>query len=127
MTASRNAATRLTPRSAPTAAPRKSGSTTTKGSFRRVGAAEEWASGGVTVEGLSDPGYFSDMSGKKQIFVGTLSGSKLAWMAAYHARFPSLEIKSWIAPRRPLKNRRVGGNATMLYSRPCRQSPDSYG
>lgn len=68
-----------------------------------------------TVDGLSDPSYFAEKSGKKQNWVGKVSGGKLAWMEAYYARFPSSEIKRWIEQYRPMKNRRIGGNATLLY------------
>ena len=44
-----------------------------------------------------------------------MSGGKLAWMEAYYARFPIPEIKNWINIYRPMKNRRVGGNTTLLY------------
>ncbi len=49
-----------------------------------------------TVDGLSDPAYFVEKSGKKQNWVGRVSGGKLAWMEAYYARFPTSEIKRWI-------------------------------
>ena len=68
-----------------------------------------------TVDGLSDPAYFVEKTGKNQSWVGKVSGGKLAWMEAYHARFPASEIKRWIDQYRPMKNRRIGGNATLLY------------
>jgi poly(beta-D-mannuronate) lyase len=68
-----------------------------------------------TVDGLSDPAYFVEKTGKKQSWVGKVSGSKLAWMEAYYARFPASGIKRWIDQYRPMKNRRIGGNATLLY------------
>ena len=68
-----------------------------------------------TVEGLSDPAYFVEKTGKKQSWVGKVSGGKLAWMEAYYARFRESDIKSWIDQYRPMQNRRIGGNATLLY------------
>ena len=68
-----------------------------------------------TVDGLSDPAYFVEKTGKNQSWVGKVSGGKLAWMEAYYARFPASEIKRWIDQYRPMKNRRIGGNATLLY------------
>ena len=68
-----------------------------------------------TVEGLSDPTYFVEKTGKKQSWVGKVSGGKLAWMEAYYARFPASDIKRWIDQYRLMKNRRIGGNATLLY------------
>ena len=68
-----------------------------------------------TVAGLNDPTFFSTKTGVKQTWVGKLSGGKLAWMEAYYSRYPTPEIKYWIDIYRPMKNRRVGGNATLLY------------
>ena len=68
-----------------------------------------------TVGGLNDPTFFSKKTGVKQTWVGKLSGGKLAWMEAYYSRYPTPEIKYWIDIHRPMKNRRVGGNATLLY------------
>ncbi|NKB19765.1 MAG: hypothetical protein GKS01_04385 [Alphaproteobacteria bacterium] len=68
-----------------------------------------------TVSGLSNQSYFTEKTGKKQTWVGRVSGGKLAWMEAYNARFPTSEIKRWIEKYRPMKNRRIGGNATLLY------------
>ncbi len=68
-----------------------------------------------TVAGLSDPTYFVEKTGRKQSWVGKLSGGKLAWMEAYYVRFPIPGIRRWIDRYRPMKNRRIGGNATLLY------------
>ncbi len=68
-----------------------------------------------TVGGLNNPTFFSTKTGVKQTWVGKLSGGKLAWMEAYYSRYPTPEIKYWIDIYRPMKNRRVGGNATLLY------------
>ena len=68
-----------------------------------------------TVGGLEDPTFFAERTGEKQTWVGKMSGGKLAWMEAYYARFPIPEIKNWINIYRPMKNRRIGGNTTLLY------------
>jgi len=68
-----------------------------------------------TVSGLRNPTFFFQKTGEKQTWVGKLSGGKLAWMEAYYSRFPTPEIKYWIDIYRPMQNRRVGGNATLLY------------
>jgi poly(beta-D-mannuronate) lyase len=68
-----------------------------------------------TTEGLADPGYFAEKTGKNQNWVGKLNGSKLAWMEPYYARFRDPAIRPWIKRFRPLKNRRIGGDATLLY------------
>lgn len=68
-----------------------------------------------TLEGLDDPSFFAKKTGKKQSWVGRLSGGKLAWLEIYHARFPSAASRRWVRRFRPLKNRRAGGNATLLW------------
>lgn len=68
-----------------------------------------------TVDGLIDPGYFKQLTGHAQKWVGRLSGSKLTWMEPYFVRFPNGAMEPWLKKFRPLKNRRTGGNATLLY------------
>lgn len=68
-----------------------------------------------TVDGLGDPGYFERLTGHPQKWVGKLSGSKLTWMEPYFARFPNEAMEPWLKKFRPLKNRRTGGDATLLY------------
>ena len=73
-----------------------------------------------TLDGLGDPSFFADATGKKQSWVGRLSGGKLAWLEIYHARFPSAASRRWVRRFRPLKNRRAGGNATLLWGESLR-------
>jgi poly(beta-D-mannuronate) lyase len=68
-----------------------------------------------TVAGLANPALFADKTGKKQSWVGKLNGGKLAWMEPYYARFRDPLLLTWIKRYRPMKNRRAGGNATLLY------------
>jgi hypothetical protein len=37
-------------------------------------------------------------------------------MEPYHARFADARLKPWLDRFRPLKNRRTGGDATLLYA-----------
>ncbi len=69
------------------------------------------------VSSLDDPSYFERATGVKQQWVGTLDGGKLTWMEPYAARFGDARLKPWLDRYRPLKNRRTGGNATLLYAR----------
>ncbi len=71
-----------------------------------------------TVAGLDDPAYFERLTGEKQNWVGSLDGGKLAWMEAYYARFRDKTLEKWLARFRPLVNRQVGGDATLLYGVP---------
>jgi len=68
------------------------------------------------VASLDDPSYFEKSTGVKQQWVGKLDGGKLTWMEPYYARFGDARLKSWLDRFRPLKNRRTGGNATLLYA-----------
>lgn len=68
-----------------------------------------------TVTALDDPAYFQRMAGKKQDWVGKLDGGKLAWMEICYARFRDKALEKWLLKFRPLVNRRVGGDATLLY------------
>ena len=68
-----------------------------------------------TVSGLADSAWFAEKTGKTQSWVGRLNGGKLAWMEPYYARFRDPALLPWINRFRPMKNRRVGGNATLLY------------
>ncbi len=70
-----------------------------------------------TVAGLSDPSFFARETGEAQTWVGTLQGGKLAWMEVWNARYGDPEIAKWVAKFRPMYNRRVGGDATMLYGK----------
>ena len=68
-----------------------------------------------TLDGLDDPSFFEKQTGQKQGWVGKLDGGKLAWLEIYHARFPDAASRRWVMRFRPLKNRRTGGNATLLW------------
>jgi poly(beta-D-mannuronate) lyase len=73
------------------------------------------------VASLDDPSYFARLTGQKQAWIGKLNGGKLTWMEPYYARFADARLRPWLDRFRPLKNRRTGGNATLLYS------PDPFG
>jgi len=65
---------------------------------------------------LDDPSYFERLTEKKQQWVGKLNGGMLTWMEPYYARFADARLRPWLDRFRPLKNRRTGGNATLLYT-----------
>lgn len=67
------------------------------------------------VAGLDDPAYFRRLTGAEQDWVGELDGSMLAWMEPYYARFRDLALEKWIGRFRPMKNRRLGGDTTLLF------------
>lgn len=65
---------------------------------------------------LDDPSYIAQAAGAEQEWVGKLTGGKLTWMEPYYARFSDARLRPWLDRYRPLKNRRTGGNATLLYA-----------
>ncbi len=62
-----------------------------------------------------DPQYFEDKTGEPQDLTRTLSSSNLVWLEVYNARFPSSEGRRWLEKFRPMRQSRVGGDATLLY------------
>jgi len=68
-----------------------------------------------SVEALNSPDFFRHKTGRSQDWVGDLSGDKLAWMEPYYARFPNAAIEKWVRRFRPLNNRYLGGDMTLLY------------
>lgn len=68
-----------------------------------------------TVAGLEDPSYFQRLAGVKQEPVGGINGSDLAWMEPYFARFHDVTLAKWLHRFRPMKNRRLGGDMTLLF------------
>lgn len=68
-----------------------------------------------TVAGLDDPAYFDRLARAKQDLVGELNGSELAWMEPYYARFREPALEKWMRRFRPMKNRRGGGDMTLLF------------
>jgi poly(beta-D-mannuronate) lyase len=67
------------------------------------------------LQSLDDPSYIARAAGATQEWVGNLDGGKLTWMEPYYARFADARLRPWLDRYRPLKNRRTGGNATLLY------------
>lgn len=66
--------------------------------------------------GLNDDSFFKRKTGHKQTRNGPLTGGKMTWMEPYYARFGDKRLLPWLNRFRPLKNRRTGGNATLLYA-----------
>jgi poly(beta-D-mannuronate) lyase len=65
---------------------------------------------------FDDASFFERATGETQQWIGALDGGKLTWMEPYHARFADARLKPWLDRFRPLKNRRTGGDATLLYA-----------
>jgi poly(beta-D-mannuronate) lyase len=68
--------------------------------------------GDRVLEGEADPRTFEQAAGAKQEPVRPMID---AWMEPYYARFPDPRIVPYLKKRRPLHDRRIGGNATLFY------------
>ena len=68
-----------------------------------------------TVAGLDDPSYFERLAHAKQDLGGIFNGFDLAWMESYYARFRDTSLEKWIHRLRPMKNRWLGGDMTLLF------------
>jgi poly(beta-D-mannuronate) lyase len=71
-----------------------------------------------TVAGLEDPSYFEQHAHAKQDLARDLNGFDLAWMEPYYARFRDSPLEKWIRRLRPMKNRWLGGDMTLLFGVP---------
>jgi poly(beta-D-mannuronate) lyase len=73
-----------------------------------------------TLDGVKDPKTVADLVGKEQVFSGDdeseLASYQLAWAEPYLARYPNQELADYIAPLRPLKYSKLGGNLTAIYA-----------
>jgi poly(beta-D-mannuronate) lyase len=68
-----------------------------------------------TLAGLDDPTYFERLAAAKQDWIGELKGFDFAWMEPYYARFRDATLEKWLQCFRPMKNRRLGGDMTLLF------------
>jgi poly(beta-D-mannuronate) lyase len=67
-----------------------------------------------TAAGLENPAYFEGLAHAKQDLKADLNGFHLAWMEPYYARFHEPALEKWIKRFRPMKNRWLGGDLTLL-------------
>lgn len=65
----------------------------------------------LNLEGLKNPGYFEAITGSTQDVSKIYSPYSLAWLEIYDCRHPLLE------KLRPMNQNRLGGDATLLYSK----------
>lgn len=69
------------------------------------------------IGGLDNPAYFEKLTHEKQDVSRILSATNLVWLEPYNARYPDTQADKWLKKLQPLRNSRVGGNATLLYGR----------
>ncbi len=62
-------------------------------------------------------------TGKVQNLDGTITSSMLAWMVPYHTRFQTPALEKWIKKSTPMKQRRIGGNMSLLFSKETKAMP----
>lgn len=60
--------------------------------------------------------YIKEKTGEKQNLTGTITPGQLAWMEPYRKRFNFKRTDPWLDKLRPMKQRRLGGNLTLLYA-----------
>ena len=70
------------------------------------------------VIGIADPSGFIDRAGADQEFFqrDALTGSDIAWLEAYDARFPAPDQAALLTQYRPVRDRRLGGDMTRRFS-----------
>lgn len=73
-----------------------------------------------TLAGVEDPAIIADLVGSDQVFSGAdeteLAPYQLAWAEAYLARYANPALEAHIAPLRPLRYSKLGGNLTAVYA-----------
>lgn len=67
--------------------------------------------------GIETPAFFQSRTGYEQDSTETLSAGHMAWIAVYHARYPSYRTRVLISRYQPLISRRLGGDMTLLFGR----------
>jgi poly(beta-D-mannuronate) lyase len=70
----------------------------------------------ILTELETDQAYITEETGRDQNLDGTVTAGQLAWMEPYYARFKDPRMKRWIKALRPMEQRRMGGNLSMLFS-----------
>lgn len=69
----------------------------------------------VLLENMDDQSYFEKLTGEKQDLTRTITSSNLVWLEIYRKHFEDKDADRWLEKFRPVKQSRVGGNATLLY------------
>ena len=71
--------------------------------------------GRITTELDNDGAYMAEKTGTKQDMDGVIGSATLAWMEPYAARFPDKQYDTWFKKLRPMVQRRLGGDLTLLF------------
>jgi poly(beta-D-mannuronate) lyase len=68
----------------------------------------------TTLSGLDDPTMFARRSGAPQVLESAVNSANLAWLEFYARRFADPRAERRLAELRPMRQRRLGGNLTLL-------------
>lgn len=71
----------------------------------------------ILTELETDQKYITEKTEREQNLDGTITPGQLAWMEPYYARFKEPRMERWIKSMRPMEQRRLGGNLTLLFSK----------
>jgi poly(beta-D-mannuronate) lyase len=64
---------------------------------------------------FADDAFFVQATGYEQDRIGSSKAPHFAWLEAYYARTRDAQAAPFIAKLRPMKERRLGGDMTLLY------------
>ena len=71
----------------------------------------------LILDNMEDQTYFEQTTGKVQNLHRTITSSNLVWLEIYTNRYPDDQVAEyWLQKFRPVKQSRVGGDATLLYN-----------
>jgi poly(beta-D-mannuronate) lyase len=68
-----------------------------------------------TIAGFADDSFFAKATGVKQDRSGSSKGPNVAWLEPYHARTGDVQAVPIIRQFRPMRDRWLGGDMTLLY------------
>lgn len=68
-----------------------------------------------TIAGFTDDSFFAKATGAKQDRSGSSRGPHIAWLEPYYARTGDPAAAALIGKFRPMKERRLGGDMTLMY------------
>lgn len=70
----------------------------------------------LLLDNMENQDYFVQLTGEKQDLTRTITSSNLVWLEIYRKHYKDTDADYWLKKFRPVKQSRVGGNATLLYS-----------
>lgn len=72
--------------------------------------------GEVILDNMENQTLFEELTDEKQDLTRTITSSNLVWLEIYNKYYPSDNNMKWLTKYRSVKQSRVGGDATLLYS-----------